>query len=1228
MKNKTCRRISIVLVCCIVTALVALNIVATEQITSSRFASVPMIAVGNSYTVALDSNGIVWSWGANWFGQLGNGTMTDSTIPVQVNNLNNVIAIDAGAERTVALRYDGTVWAWGANNKGELGNNTTTNSSVPVQTYGITNVIAIAAGWYHTIALRYDGTIWTWGANAISQGHWTTYDTTPVQVKGINNVIAIEAGSTHSIALREDGTVWKWQLEQYGIPGTGAIPIQVQNLNNITAVATGDSYGIALKDDGTVWGWGIWTTTGLPLDIGTTPVQIKNLDNVVAICAGIENAMALREDGTVWRLSVHHHTSRERYIFPTQEHAQSLSGITAIATTGSGTLGGGHSVALRYDGTVWIWRLFGGLVQVPDSEGIGFLNLGQSSIPNLPKPPPQTIVPIIVIPGIMGSSLSHNGNIVWLHTGEFPIIGSSRLYRLAQYSDGRSVNSIYPRQGVYGVNEGLLAFVASNTALPYYNMMTALRYTFGEDMVHFFAYDWRMDNADTAILLRQFIESDVVGNPTQVKIVAHSMGGLVAARFIADGHGDRIRQLVTLGTPYLGATKTPYVFSTGNMIGPFLGLHLRPQSIMRLSSHMTSAYQLLPYRAPNYYIWTRDRAVSRFDLQPVPDSHAFIRDIMSLQNPIGNQVSTVARQNFLNSSTEFMSSLFLPDGRHVIETVNHYVIVGANHSTVSGTIFSPDGRYVNHLTFTSGDQTVPLWSATINNRIHRDSITSFNYSHTEMVYRLRVIRHVVDVLNGARIENAGDISSNSGRVVINVASPVDVSIEHNGETLSTAYDSLISRTSFGSLYFVGSTGTTAIFALNKDVIYDVFIVGTAYGTMDYSISFYDTSDNLIEERFFVDVPITPNTRINTNTAMNIATNLRIDTNGDGNHDIVLYPNIYPPVSTIQVIGISIAGATTHTLTVGQTLQLTANVIPANATNQNITWTSSNTTVATVSATGQVTANSAGTANITVRTADGNHTAMVTITVTTAEQGESNDDTSGDNNGSATGQPSPPVQGRPPTPEREIYQEEEPPTVELPIIPPTRPVLPLPPRPFPFTDITTTAWYYPSVRAVWEHGLFQGTAPNIFSPGQGMTRAMFVQVLANREGINTTGFTRSSFNDVATTSWYFGAVEWAVQMRIVEGVGNGNFAPNQPINREEMAVMLHRYANVMGITLPWNAGTMFADQNHISPWAVNGVNAMQRANIIFGRPNGNFDPQATATRAEVATLFARFLDVTE
>jgi len=183
--------------------------------------------------------------------------------------------------------------------------------------------------------------------------------------------------------------------------------------------------------------------------------------------------------------------------------------------------------------------------------------------------------------------------------------------------------------------------------------------------------------------------------------------------------------------------------------------------------------------------------------------------------------------------------------------------------------------------------------------------------------------------------------------------------------------------------------------------------------------------------------------------------------------------------------------------------------------------------------------------------------------------------------------------------------------------------------FPFIDVAATDWFYPYVRTVWENQLFQGTSHNMFTPQGSMTRAMFVQVLANMEGVNLAAYRTQSpaFGDTNTSAWYFPAIQWAAGQGLVQGVGDGNFAPGRAITCEEIAVMLHNYVVSRNITLPQETTRTFSDHAAISDWAVEGVAAIQAAGIIVGRPDGSFAPSATATRAEVATIFARFLEVT-
>ena len=209
------------------------------------------------------------------------------------------------------------------------------------------------------------------------------------------------------------------------------------------------------------------------------------------------------------------------------------------------------------------------------------------------------------------------------------------------------------------------------------------------------------------------------------------------------------------------------------------------------------------------------------------------------------------------------------------------------------------------------------------------------------------------------------------------------------------------------------------------------------------------------------------------------------------------------------------------------------------------------------------------------------------------------------------------------------------------VPPTLDIIPgtgrpaVQPMPLHFADVHPTDWFYPFVRVVWEQQLFNGVNPTTFDPQGSMTRAMFVQVLASLEGVDLAEYQATyvnaanpTFADTHPAAWYFGAVEWAVEQGLVNGIGNGNFAPDRPFTRQEMAVMLNRYIVSRGIALPNGATGIFTDQTNISEWALEGVLAIQAARIITGFSDGSFAPQGTATRAEVATIFARFLEVAD
>lgn len=268
------------------------------------------ISAGTYLTLALKSDGTVWSWGMNDYGQLGNGTNYAEGAIYKVQGLDNVVSVAAGSYHGLALKNDGTVWSWGGNNYGQLGDGTTTNRYIPVQVQNLNNVIEIAAGQYYSIALKSDGTVWAWGLNnyGVLGDGTSTSRYTPVQVHNLSNVIAISAGDSHNLALRSNGTVWAWGNNNGGVLGDGTtqnryIPIQVKNLNGVLSIAAGSRHSMALKSDETVWTWGYNNYGQLGNGTSTdsyTPLQVQNISNAVSIDAGYDHSMALKSDGTVW----------------------------------------------------------------------------------------------------------------------------------------------------------------------------------------------------------------------------------------------------------------------------------------------------------------------------------------------------------------------------------------------------------------------------------------------------------------------------------------------------------------------------------------------------------------------------------------------------------------------------------------------------------------------------------------------------------------------------------------------------------------------------------------------------------------------------------------------------------------------------------------------------------------------------------------------------------------
>ncbi|MCL1859732.1 MAG: hypothetical protein FWF92_10945 [Oscillospiraceae bacterium] len=186
---------------------------------------------GNKHSLAIKNDGSLWAWGNNNFGSLGDGTIgTNESKSTPVKIMDDVIAISAGGQNngdhSFAIKSDGSLWAWGNNSYGQLGNGEIKDYN-PTPVKIMDGVMAISAGDLHSFAIKNDGSLWGWGNNSggrLGDGTFTIPDkenndkTTPIKI--MDDVTAISAGP-HSLAIKNDGSLWVWGINMYGSLGDG-----------------------------------------------------------------------------------------------------------------------------------------------------------------------------------------------------------------------------------------------------------------------------------------------------------------------------------------------------------------------------------------------------------------------------------------------------------------------------------------------------------------------------------------------------------------------------------------------------------------------------------------------------------------------------------------------------------------------------------------------------------------------------------------------------------------------------------------------------------------------------------------------------------------------------------------------------------------------------------------------------------------------------------------------
>jgi alpha-tubulin suppressor-like RCC1 family protein len=279
-------------------------------VTVSGLNTIVGIASGTYHSCTVLSDGTVRCWGENDYGALGNSNNGNSTTPVAVTGISTAIAVAGGLNHTCAVLADSTVRCWGFNNYGQLGDGTTTNSNVPVTVTGLSGVVAITAGWYYSCALLSDGTARCWGMGINSQlgNGGTTSSLSPVTVSGLAGAVAISAGQSHTCAILANGTGKCWGVNSNGRLGNGtqtdsSTPVTVTGLAGAVGITAGMSHSCAVLSGGTATCWGAGYAgqlgDGSLTGAALTPVMVSGLTNVIAITGANSLTCALLFDGTI-----------------------------------------------------------------------------------------------------------------------------------------------------------------------------------------------------------------------------------------------------------------------------------------------------------------------------------------------------------------------------------------------------------------------------------------------------------------------------------------------------------------------------------------------------------------------------------------------------------------------------------------------------------------------------------------------------------------------------------------------------------------------------------------------------------------------------------------------------------------------------------------------------------------------------------------------------------------
>jgi alpha-tubulin suppressor-like RCC1 family protein len=435
------------------------------------------ISASTGHTLAIRTDGTLWAWGLNTNGEVGN--FTCSTVGCfqqnQPNTDTNWLEVSAGGNFSLAKKTDGTLWTWGNNDYGQLGNSNNISYNIPIQIGNNTDWYKIRAGGGHVVAIKTDGTLWAWGANTSGQlGLGNNINKNfPAQVGISNDWVEISANSAFTAAIKSNGTLWSWGLNDKGQLGDGtlidkSVPTQIGTDNNWLSISASYTNSLALKTDGSMWAWGYnnagqvgnGTSNFTPVP---TPTQVGTDTDWQKIATGRWSCYALKQNGKLY------HFGSNVSGQGGNNSPNSPSAITSPIQVGTDTDWSNvysnfeYAMATKTNGDLYSWGYnYGGQLAIGSFISqyspvlVSTCNLATAQFANTtvtvyPNPTAATLTianttqPIIklVVTDMLGKKiLEQNGNATQINVSEL----QKGLYVLQVYSDGEVSNYKFVRE--------------------------------------------------------------------------------------------------------------------------------------------------------------------------------------------------------------------------------------------------------------------------------------------------------------------------------------------------------------------------------------------------------------------------------------------------------------------------------------------------------------------------------------------------------------------------------------------------------------------------------------------------------------------------------------------------------------------------------------------------------------------------------------------------------------